>query len=328
MINLNSKKRDLESLSKKFYSRIEKSIMLKINSDLKLLNGFVTDNSKTPLGNFLKKEIPNIIKSPLNDTFIKKYNDELKILFENNYKLITTSFSKNKVETQFKKAIDKILFYESHDIWKAYQVSIDIGANTCAYCNRTYTTTIGDDAKKFARGDFDHFLAKSLYPYFRLSFYNLIPCCVICNRNAKKDGETSIDNNIYPYAEGFDNKTIFTYLPKCYEEIIGKGNPEIDFLFLGDNIHTHKSKGNINLFRLKQQYSIHTQELNDIINKRRVFSDSYLQELQNDYPQLIKSFDDAYLLAFGKEFELANDEKRPLSKFTRDIVDELGMIKT
>ncbi|CAM3881950.1 MULTISPECIES: hypothetical protein [Flavobacterium] len=329
MINLNSKNRDLEKISEKFYIRIEKSILSKIKENKALLNKFYTNNTNKPLGDFLEKEIPDLIKSPLSRQFIKKYNDELKKLFEDNYKLEIdkSTESKKRVDTPFKKAINQILFYESQDIWKAYQVSIDIGTNTCAYCNRTYITTVGDDDKKFVRGDFDHFLAKSIYPYFRLSFYNLIPCCVICNRNAKGKNNTSIKDNIYPYAEGFDNKTIFTYLPKNYDEIIGKGKPLIDFLFLGNDDHIRKSKENIKLFKLREQYSVHSQELNEIINKRRVFSDSYLKNLQSDFPNIIKSIDDAYLLAFGKEFDLVNDEKKPLSKFTRDIVDELGLKK-
>jgi hypothetical protein len=321
MINLNSNNRDLLQLSEDFYIRIENNITSKLIINKTFLNSFLTDNSQVPLGDFLKKEIKQLITLPL-DKLEQIFNKELHQLFKDNYVKI------GKIDSNFKKAINQILFYEEQNSWKAYQLSLDIGTNTCAYCNRTYITTLGTDNKKFARGDFDHYLAKSEYPYLRFSFFNLIPCCVICNRNAKKADPTSLKDNIYPYEEGFDNKTTFTYLPKSYEEIIGKGKPEIDFLYLGDKVHIQKSKGNINLFRLKQQYSIHTQELNDIIHKRRVFSDSYLKELQKDYPQLIKSFDDAYLLAFGKEFDLANDEKRPLSKFTRDIVNELGMSKS
>lgn len=319
MINLNTKNRDLKTLSEQFYKRIENKIASAIKVNKSFLNTFVTDKSKTHLGDFLENEIKDLITLPL-ITLVNTYNDELEQLFIKNYTRT------KKVDSDFKKAINKILFYESHDSWQAYQLAIDIGTNTCAYCNRTYITTMGNDTNKFARGDFDHFLAKSIYPYFRLSFYNLIPCCVICNRNAKKAGNTSLTDNVYPYSEGFENKTIFTYLPKTYEEIIGKGKPEINFLFTGTNEQIEKSKENIKLFRLKDQYTIHTQELNDIINKGRVFSKSYLKELQNDYPQLIKSYDEAYLLAFGKELDLVNDEKRPLSKFTRDIVDELGLI--
>lgn len=319
MINLNTKNRDLKTLSEKFYDRVKIKITSTITANKTFLNNFNTNLTNTPLGDFLEDKIEDLIKLPLN-LLVTTFKVELHQLFVDNYTRT------NKVDSYFKKIINRVLFYESHDTWQAYQLAIDIGTNTCAYCNRTYITTMGNDGKKFVRGDFDHFLAKSIYPYFRLSFYNLIPCCVICNRNAKKAGNTLLKNNIYPYVEGFESKTIFTYLPKNYEEIIGKGKPEINFLFLGTEEHIKKSKENIKLFRLKEQYAIHIQELNDIINKRRVFSNCYLKELQNNYPQLIKNYDEAYLLAFGKELDLINDEKRPLSKFTRDIVDELGFI--
>ena len=325
MIKLNSTNRDLKELSEKFYGRIEANIILRISNHKSFLNSFKTDDSKLPFGDFIELEIKDLITLPL-DELILKFEKELKQLFLNNYLTVQKTKTAAAYETKFKKAVNNILYYEDHDNWKAYQLALDIACNTCPYCNRTYITTLGSDSRKFVRGDFDHFLAKSIYPFFRFSFYNLIPCCVICNRNAKGKDKTSLVNNIYPYLESFNFKTRFTYFPNSYEEIIGRGNPEIDFLFLGDSDHERKSKGNIELFKLKQQYSIHNDELNDIIHKRRVFSNSYLEELQKDYPELIRSFDDAYLLAFGKEFDLINDEKRPLSKFTRDIVEEFGMI--
>lgn len=320
MISLKSKNRDLKGLSNKFYERIKDKIESKIENNKTILNTFKTDKSNIPFGDFLEEKIKDLVTLPL-DELINKFKDELHELCVKNY------LTDNKKQTPFKKALNSILFYEAQDTWKAYQTAIDIDVNTCVYCNRTYITTLGKDSKKFVRGDFDHFMAKSEYPYFRFSFFNLIPCCITCNRNAKKAKETSIEKNIYPYNEGFENKTVFTFLPNNYEDITGKGNPAIDFLFLGNEKHIKKSKNNIELFRLKEQYSIHTQELNDIINKRRVFSNSYLHDLQSSYPQLIKNFDEAYLLVFGKEFDIATDENRPLSKLTRDITNELGIIK-
>jgi hypothetical protein len=320
MISLKSENRDLENLSELFYKRIKDNIELQIQNNKPTLDTFRTDKTKEFLGDFLEREIKDLITLPL-DELISKFEEELSQLCKDHYTRV------NKIDSLLKKTLNKVLFYESQNVWKAYQVAIDIDVNTCVYCNRTYIKTIGTDNKKFARGDFDHFLPKSEYPYLRFSFFNLIPCCVICNRNAKGKKPTSCKDNIYPYKEGFKNDTVFTYFPNNYEDIIGKGEACIDFLFLGSDDHIKKSKNNINLFRLKEQYSIHTQELNNIINKRRVFSDSYLCDLQNSYPQLIKNFEDAYLLAFGKEFDLSNDEHKPLSKLTRDIADELGIIK-
>lgn len=316
MVSLKSENRNLETLSTLFYARIKDKIELRIEKNKSILNNYKTDKSNKLLGDFLESKIENLITLPL-DKLIINFKDELHILFK----------IYHKKDSEFEKVLNSILFYESQDSWKAYQTAIDIDINTCVYCNRTYITTLGDDDNKFVRGDFDHFMPKSKYPYLRFSFFNLIPCCVICNRNAKKAKETSLENNIYPYKEGFENNTVFTFIPNNYEDIIGKGNPTIDFLFPGNDNQTTKAKNNIELFRLKDQYSIHSQELNDIINKRRIFSDSYLEDLQKSYKELINNFEDAYLLAFGKELDLTRDENRPLSKLTRDITDELGIIK-
>lgn len=325
MINLNNSGRDIDALAEAFYKQIKIQIEAKIINKKTFLNGYKTDFSNTPFGDYLENKIKDIITLPLNE-LITKVDVELNQLFSKNYITVKKTKNSPKKKDPFKLAIDEIFFYENHDEWKAYRTAKNIGNNTCPYCNRNYITVLGTDDKKFVRGDFDHFLAKSIYPYFRFSFYNLIPCCVICNRNAKGKGYTSIENNCYPYSEGFENDIMFTYLPKNYNEVIGRGNPEIDFLFLGDIIKTKKAEGNIKLFKLKQQYSIHTQELNDIINKRRIFSSSYLKELQIKYPSLLRNNDEAYYLAFGKELDLATDENRPLSKFTRDIAKDIGLL--
>jgi hypothetical protein len=319
MINLNSSKRNFETLSQAFYDSVKDKVNAAIAKNKTILHKYETDITKTKLDEYLEKNVEELIKSPLN-VLLKKFKCELHDLCKNNFK--DDAIGK---DNEFKKSLKSVLFYEAHDTWDAYKLAIDLDINVCPYCNRTYITTLGDTDNKFVRGDFDHFLLKKEYPYLRFSFYNLIPCCVICNRNAKHETVTSLEYNVYPYKEGFNN-TVFTYIPKSYDDLIGKGEALIDFLYLGTPETNTKALNNINVFRLKEQYSIHHYELNEIINKRRVFSDSYLDELIKNYPDFITGFEDAYLLAFGKDFDLAMDEKRPLSKFTRDIVEELGLI--
>lgn len=312
--------RDSRGLANDFYGRVKEKIIERIGENKSFLNGY-TVNSGVLLGDYLESNIEAIISSPIQD--LKFVIDDLHGLFKKEYKNI----GRTKTHTEFKNVINSIFFYENHNVWKAYETAIAIGMNTCPYCNRSYIKTVGTDDEKFVRADFDHFLAKSRYPYFRLSFYNLIPSCIICNRNAKGKKKTSLSRNLIPYGEGFGSKIRFTYLPKSYDELVGNGEPRIDFLFLGNDKFNNKAKNNIETFRLIDQYSIHYQELNELIQKRRIFSESYLKELQVNFPNLINSFEEAYQLAFGKEFDLVNDEKRPLSKFTRDIADELGLLK-
>lgn len=312
---------ELDKLAKSFYKEIKTELKAKIKDEKNYLNGFQTNSGKY-FGDYLLKNLELLITGRL-EKLIRDVQPELEILFNKEY-----VNDINKKPSQFKETINSILFYEKHDKWGAYAYTKKLGVKCCPYCNRTYITTLGSDKKKFVRADIDHFLAKSKYPYFRLSFFNLIPSCVICNRNAKGEKKTKLDSNIYPYKEGFNENTKFVYRPKTYLDAIGKGNPKIIFAHYGNSAQTKKANGNIKLFRLKDQYSIHTDELNHLIQLKEVYTTTYIDDLLNTYKGLISTKEEAYKLAFGKEYDLANDYKSPLSKFTRDILDDLLMLNS
>lgn len=311
MINV-SRNRDLSQLSTNFYKSIEIELKKRLGENKLFFNLYCT-SSNVPLGDYLEDKLESIISDPLQD-LLSNVKPELHVLFDLEYKVV------NKTPTEFKRKIDHVLFFEEHDTWKAYDFTNSLGINCCPYCNRTYITTLGTDRDKFSRPDIDHFLAKSTYGYLRLSFFNLIPSCIICNRNAKGRQYTTLTANIYPYSEGFDDKTKFTYLPQK------DGSNRIYFQHFGDRSHKKKSAKNISLFKLEEQYKTHSLEIEHLIELKRIHSNTYIENLMADYPDLIKNEKEAYFIAFGKEFEMINDEKRPLSKFTRDILENLGIL--
>lgn len=317
MIDL-SKNRDLKELADKFYLKVEDSLKEKMKEHEIFLNKFNT-KSKHPLGDYLKPNLEGLITlepQKLIDTF--EY--ELSELIENEYKVT----SKN-IPSDFKRTIDEIFFYESHGKWKAYEFTKLLNINCCPYCNRTYITTLGTDNEKLVRADIDHFLPKKRYPFFRLSFFNLVPSCVICNRNAKRDKETKMDMHIHPYIEGFGENAKFTFKAKTYQDLIGKGKPEISFNYFGDKAKIKRIKENIGLFRLKEQYSIHHYEVNHLLALKEAFSESYIDDLIKRYPKLHLTKEQAYYYLFGLNLSEELDENQPLSKFKRDIIESLFM---
>lgn len=322
MINLTSNHtRDLSSISESFYQQLEQKMKLKLNAHSSFLNG---SNFNTASGHklavYLRAYLKEIITADLN-TILIKHESELKALFKKEY------VNKSKgVFSDFKIKINEIFNYENFSSNDGYSFSKTLGIDVCPYCNRNYITTIGNDKAKFVRADIDHFLPKYKYPYLRLSFFNLIPSCVICNRNAKGRKETSIKNNVHPYIEDFGNDAKFIYKPKTYRDLIGKGNPEIDFSFSNDKAKIKRIKENIRVFRLKEQYSIHNKELNHLLALREAFTESYIDDLINRYPSLNLTKKEAYYYAFGLSYSHIEDEKQPLSKFKRDILEHIDMI--
>jgi hypothetical protein len=57
--------------------------------------------------------------------------------------------------------------------------------------------------------DIDHFFSKVYYPYFAISFFNLIPSCHDCNSSDKRDLEFNINTHIHPYVDSFDDHYTF-----------------------------------------------------------------------------------------------------------------------
>lgn len=218
-------------------------------------------------------------------------------------------------------------FSKSNNGKFAYDLASKLNFNTCPYCNRNYTVTARSANKsRITRPDFDHFFPQKGYPLLTLSFFNLIPSCLICNRTVKNQQCVKDGDYLNPYEEGFENTCKFNYLPQDTESAIGIGNKyKVKFnIDSKDPIKSKKCNNNVCLFKLEEIYEAsHTTEISDLIRKHHVSNGKYLEELKKTFPQ-IGSFEELYRLAFGNYYENESLEKRPLSKMTKDMVEQLG----
>ena len=182
------------------------------------------------------------------------------------------------------------------------------------------------------RPEFDHFYDKAKHPYLRLSFYNLIPSCHICNSNLKKSLNFNTTKYVHPYLEGFDDRVLFSVKPKSIGFI--SGNPEDYELKLVANKRKKSSYsqlkkivGNIHAFRLNDLYEKHKDYVDEIIQKSIVYNDDYYENIYEQHKgTLFNSVDDVKRMVLSnyiKEDELG---KRTLAKLARDISLELGII--
>lgn len=186
----------------------------------------------------------------------------------------------------------------------------------CPYCNRNYIFTANASGIPKVRAQFDHYLPKKKFPMFALCFYNLIPSCPVCN---KLKGEQLISFN--PYQEGFPTNQKF---------ILSKGESDLSWVHPTSelNVSLVNSDDNLNKkqFLLEQLYQQHADIAKDIVMKAQAYNDNY-------YDGIIQSFQGA---GYTKEYinnliwgTYTNDsqlDKRPLSKFTKDILEQIGII--
>jgi len=241
--------------------------------------------------------------TPTKRGIIKNYNNKLSSIF--NYKQFSS---------------------KSTPGYSAYHLTERLGVSTCPYCNRNYITTVHNTTEKIIRPDIDHFHAKSDYPLLGLSFYNLIPSCLVCNRTLK--GKKKVQSCLNPYAEGFSDTMRFNFYAKDVASAKGEGNA-FEVTFLEDRLSPTKVSAclkNIELFKLKEIYEMsHGHEIAEIVRKHEMTGGRYLEVLQNTFPRL-GTLDELYKIAFGNYYVAEDHEKRPLAKLTRDTVDQLKFV--
>lgn len=134
--------------------------------------------------------LPSNLKSK-NDLADFKKKSELLL----NQKLIVSSESFGNVFNEHliqciedcKKMFDYKTFSKKSDNntnkWDAYALCKAVAPRICPYCNRNFTPIVTIRNLDKARPELDHFIPKSIFPMFAVSFHNLIPSCHCCNHN-------------------------------------------------------------------------------------------------------------------------------------------------
>lgn len=235
----------------------------------------------------------------------------------------------------------------------AYKLLEALNVKVCPYCNRQFISIYNSDDGKTGP-ELDHFLPKSKYPYLALSFYNLIPCCHVCNSNLKGSLDT-YGSHLNPYVEGFGNDIKFTirfaqtekeiddiykgltsddlkngnYTGTYVDFLLGKSdNFEIGFVGLSTLNKYKKAMNNIRDFKLVGLYKNHRDYIQELIKKAIVYNKTRIDELYSQYGgTLFSSREEVVSTIIGNYIDEKDLDKRVLAKFILDISEELGLKK-
>lgn len=214
----------------------------------------------------------------------------------------------------------------------SYSVLSKLNIQSCPYCNRNYTFTIKRSLKNDfkTRAEFDHFHDKSKYPLLALSFFNLVPSCHTCNH-----GKLNYPAKINPYFEGFssrfaiveydadDNKDQNTYKKLNINEILQlqqAGDFSVAF-----PTATAEEKENINTFGLAKLYNHHKDYILEIIDKANAYNSIGADNLINTFQGIGRTPLDVFDFVWGRNLTESEQLSRPLSKLTKDILEQLGI---
>lgn len=203
--------------------------------------------------------------------------------------------------------------------------SENLKIRTCFYCNidfvNTYTANDNTNKNQFT---LDHVLPKSKYPYFSLSLFNLVPSCYTCNSKLKKDKEFSINNdllNLCPSSSLYNLDQKIKFLLQIHTDKdkidINKLKPRLT------NINNHNGINEfIDIFQLKGRYEFHSGIAEEMVEKRKKYSDTQIKEIAN---LLTVSENQVKKDLFGSE--LFEETNAPFEKYKKDIAEQLGLIE-
>ncbi|WP_156924181.1 hypothetical protein [Halonatronum saccharophilum] len=158
-----------------------------------------------------------------------------------------------------------------------------------------------------------------------MSIFNLVPSCKFCNSSLKNTTEFSYDEYLNPYERGFGDDLRFTYQVDSYDSFFNKGNLEIvleDNLSSNDDI-VRKAKENAKVFKIEELYNYHKDEVGDLIKKKKVYTDEYIEKILKDFPNLFKDKAEVLEWLVGNICREDKLNEKPLAKLVRDICDEL-----
>ncbi len=228
------------------------------------------------------------------------------------------------------------LNFSRKDYGYAYEMIKDMGLRACPYCNLNYVDAVikednkssddNDDSNdnehiktedKIVRPHLDHFYPKSKYPFFAISFYNLIPSCYECNSGLKGDDILTIN----PYIDDFDSMAVFDVIFSGEEDNIKNFRDTNTFDIILNPLDKETDVENyISILRLNERYYYRKDVASELLIKTNEKTKFRFDELRCTLCLQGYTDDEVDLIIYGNYIKNEDIHKRPLAKLTKDIV--------
>lgn len=183
------------------------------------------------------------------------------------------------------------------------------------------------DANHF---DLDHVLPKAICPLTRLSLFNFVPSCQVCNEKLKKDVELATTKEdwlkISPTYCGsnFDDVVTFKLIPEVscstfFELMKNRENYRLDFDMPGGVYENY-----VTVFRLHDRYNYHKQRALHILSLKERYSEEKREEISRMMSKRHDSKNESlYSEAQVKEdiFHLDLEKDECFSKLRKDMME-------
>lgn len=196
------------------------------------------------------------------------------------------------------------------------------GADVCPYCNRVFIKNVDGKDGKQVKGQLDHFYDKAQYPYLAILKYNLIPSCPFCNGPTGKHSKDAEE-------EGLVSPFMLESADTMKFHIDINGSDFVDMNACADAIsiritynNTNDMKNNVRVFHIEELYNSHTDYAAEMYFRNLMRQSEAYKKFVSDL-QLNMSSEDFHRMIFGFSNKEEDICKRPISKFCKDILEDL-----
>jgi len=281
----------------------------------------------------IKKEYIKTLKEVLQTSKIKKisastkrfYNMCKTIGFKSYSDIYNSLLINNNIKDTIRNYGEQSFDEKEYDIYDefrkkwAFKLVKLLNLTTCPYCNRNFIVNFSKDSTTV---ELDHFYPKNKYPYLAISLYNLIPVCHTCNHKKKEQ-----KLKIYPYQESYNDYVDFSFTinSATLEDV---DSIDIKYSYKNETKHIRKKVNNYHkVLNIKPLYENHKDIVLELIQKKEIYPDSYIDELMKNYSGTIFSSRDELMRLITCGYVNDDDiNKRPLSKLIKDISEELEFV--
>lgn len=188
-----------------------------------------------------------------------------------------------------------------------------LGITVCPYCNRDFINNRGSSTS----AQLDHFYPRSKYPIFALSLFNLIPSCYVCNHTK---AQQEIDVSPYDEIFDFNGALELSYEPLSVDYLNNQDHIKVKVIIKNEII-----RRNIELMKIDKAYELHTDYVQELIRKAKLYDKVKIEEYLRVYSDLFYSKEEILRIIFGNYIQEKDHGKRPLAKLTVNILKELGI---
>ncbi|OFY17729.1 MAG: hypothetical protein A2W98_08485 [Bacteroidetes bacterium GWF2_33_38] len=215
------------------------------------------------------------------------------------------------------------IYFSSNKITEKYNskyLANKIDIFTCPYCNENYTYSFeykkrGNQIRRTF--DWDHIYSKKDYPFFAISFFNLVPACKVCNQIKLDQNKKYFNPHL---SVNVDDVYFYDINPIDAGFISDTSKLQLNIIFK-DVKYKDEIKETISVVAQLNRFRCHKELIKDILNKKRIYTDTYLAKLKNQNPILKAiSIGELKKTIYGVYFDHKDYYKRPFSKLTSDIL--------